>query len=111
MAGWRPRMLRSPTFGWLCVGALTLALSGCGGGDDDDAAQCTPLDISGEPLVTSGMGQGKAHGSAQLPSSVKDGMELELLVLNDAGGSSVFPDNLVASTCGPSFTFHIRGLD
>lgn len=108
-------MLRNRTSGWaaraLCLGAVILALAGCGGGDDDDAAKCTPLDVSGEWLA-SDMGDGKVHGKGSLPSTVKDGMELELLLTNQDGfGASVFPDDIFATTCGPSFTFHVRGLD
>jgi hypothetical protein len=108
-------MLRNRTFGGgaraLYFGIVALGLAGCGSGDDDDA-KCTPLDVSGEWLFASGMGDGKVHGKGSLPSTVKDGMELELLLTNQDGfGASVFPDNFLATTCGPSFTFHVRGLD
>lgn len=105
-------MLRSPTLGWLCLGMLSLALAGCGSGDDADDNQCEPLDFSGEWLFATDMSEGKVHGKGSLPSTVEDGMELELLFTDQDGkGASVFPDNLFATTCGPTFTFHVRGLD
>jgi len=106
-------MRRSPTLGWLCLGALSLALAGCGGGDDDDGNEkCEPLDVSGEWLFSTETSMGKVHGTASLPATVKDGMELELLFTSDQGfGASVFPDDIFATTCGPTFTFHVRGFD
>ena len=104
-------MLRSRTVGWLCLGMLSFALAGCSSGDDDDD-KCQPLDISGEWLFASGMSDGKVHGKGSLPSTVEDGMELELLLTDQDGkGASVFPDDFFATTCGPTFTFHVRGLD
>jgi len=103
-------MRREPKFGWVALGILSVALAGCG--EDDEEPECTPLHITGAPFAASGEGAGKAHGSGQLPANTKNGMELELLVTNvDGFGSSVWPDNLFATTCGPTFTFEIRELD
>ena len=106
-------MLRNPTLGLLCLGTLALALAGCSGDDDDEKEKCDPLDISGEWLLSTETSMGKVHGAGSLPPSVPDGMELELLLTNQADGfgASVFPDDIFGTTCGPSFTFHVRGLD
>jgi hypothetical protein len=100
----------------LALGVTALAVAGCGGGDDDDATadagdKCMPLNVAGEPLVTSGSGQGKAHGLGQLPAETPDGMELVLLVVKEVGASSVWPDDPSARTCGTDFTFQLRTLD
>lgn len=94
------------------LAVLALLLTGCSSGDDEP--DCTPPDINGVPFASmGGTGMGQAHGHGQLPSGVKDGQDLDVLVNNENGfGSSILPDNLFGNTtCGRSFSYRARELE
>jgi hypothetical protein len=88
---------------------LALVAIGCGSSEDD---ACSPPAIDGVPFTA--MGSATLTGRGTLPARVPDGVDLQLMVVDDIGiGLGVLRANLLEPdlTCGKSFTYTVRQLE
>ncbi len=84
--------------------------AGSGGAGNDGFASCTP-EVTGKPF---GMeGTGTITGTAFIPDSVPDGMNINLMIHSGGMGLGVLGESIfdTSETCGNQVSFTIDGVE